>query len=269
MITKFCIVLSFLTLAACQTAPQQTTVIVPPPPHANINQLLTVSQFRTPLFYLEAPLYDPEVKEWIPQKFLDDVQKSIDDTINYPYTDTQLRLALSQKLSSIDTQQVIDFYQSTTGQNILQAEQSFRERVNLSSDSTALAADVIKATLLSTMLHNVFMSSVDAVISRLDSYECLAIRQIPGSNIGLLMAKRHKVAFMERQVQRSLSNLYLNVSDADLQAYLQFAQSAVGQKYFKARNEAMLSIGKEFGERVAEAIAPALPNCMGSFKVSS
>ncbi|MBK6756597.1 MAG: hypothetical protein IPG70_02700 [Moraxellaceae bacterium] len=40
-----------------------------PPPQANAAQLVQVSQFRTPLFYLEAPLYDPEVKEWIPQKF--------------------------------------------------------------------------------------------------------------------------------------------------------------------------------------------------------
>lgn len=269
MMARTLLALSFLGLVACQTVPQQTADKSPPPLHANVSQLLTVTQFRTPLFYLEAPLYDPEVKEWIPQKFLDDVQKSIEATINYPYTDTQLRLALSKQLSADDMQQVIDFYQSTTGQNILQAEQSFRERVNLNTDSSALAAEVIKATLLSTMLHNVFISSANAVINRLDSYECLAIRQIPGSNIGLLMAKRHKVAFMERQVQRSLSNLYLNVSEADLKAYLQFAQSAVGQKYFKARNVAMNNIGQEFGERVAEAIAPALPSCMGSFKVSS
>ena len=264
MIAKLCLVLSFLGLVACQATPTQITQA----PHANINQLLTVSQFRTPLFYLEAPLYDPEVKEWIPQKFLDDVKQSIEDTINYPYTDTQLRLALSQKLSRDEIQQVIDFYQSATGQQILQAEQSFRERVNLENDSSALASEVIKTTLLSTMLHTIFASSVEAVISRLDSYECLAIRQIPGSNIGLLMAKRHKVAFMERQVQRSLANLYLNVSESDLQDYLKFAQSPVGQRYFKARSEAMRSIGSEFGERVAEAIAPALPNCVGSFKIS-
>lgn len=228
-----------------------------------------VSQFRTPLFYLEAPLYDPEVKEWIPQTFLDEVQKSIHDTINYPYTNTQLRLALSQKLSSTEIQQVIDFYQSATGQAILQAEQSFRERVNLSTESSALAAEAIKASQLSAMLYAVFMSSANAVINRLDSYECLAIRQIPGSNIGLLMAKRHKVAFMQRQVQRSLRNLYLNVSDADLHAYLQFAQSALGQKYFTSRTAAMNDIGQEFGERVAEAIAPALPSCVGSFKVGA
>lgn len=66
MIAKLCLVLSFLGLVACQATPTQITQA----PHANINQLLTVSQFRTPLFYLEAPLYDPEVKEWIPQKFL-------------------------------------------------------------------------------------------------------------------------------------------------------------------------------------------------------
>lgn len=264
MIAKLCLVLSFLGLVACQATPTQITQA----PHANINQLLTASQFRTPLFYLEAPLYDPEVKEWIPQKFLDDVKQSIEDTINYPYTDTQLRLALSQKLSRDEIQQVIDFYQSATGQQILQAEQSFKERVNLENNSSALASEVIKATLLSTMLHTIFASSVEAVISRLDSYECLAIRQIPGSNIGLLMAKRHKVAFMERQVQRSLANLYLNVSESDLQDYLKFSQSPVGQRYFKARSEAMRSIGSEFGERVAEAIAPALPNCVGSFKIS-
>jgi hypothetical protein len=75
------------------------------------------------------------------------------------------------------------------------------------------------------------MSSADALITRLDSYECLAIMQIPGSNIGLLMAKRHKVAFMQKQISRSLAHLYDNVNEKDLSAYLQFAQSPVGQKY--------------------------------------
>ena len=256
--------LSVIFLTACQSVPTPL-----PPPQANAAQLVQVSQFRTPLFYLEAPLYDPEVKEWIPQKFLNQVQQSIEATVNYPYTNTQLQQALSTQLTSDEMQQVIDFYQSSVGQAILNAESSFKERININTPSISNHQKIVTATQLQAALHRIFMSSADALITRLDSYDCLAIMQIPGSHIGLNVAKRNKANFMEAQIERALAHLYDNVSEADVITYLQFAQSPVGQKYFAARVVAMNTIGVDFGERVAEAIAPALPSCVGSFKVSS
>ena len=256
--------LSVIFLTACQSVPTPL-----PPPQANAAQLVQVSQFRTPLFYLEAPLYDPEVKEWIPQKFLNQVQQSIEATVNYPYTNTQLQQALSTQLTGDEMQQVIDFYQSSVGQAILSAEGSFKERININTPSISNHQKIVTATQLQAALHRIFMSSADALITRLDSYDCLAIMQIPGSHIGLNVAKRNKANFMEAQIERALAHLYDNVSEADVITYLQFAQSPVGQKYFAARVVAMNTIGVDFGERVAEAIAPALPSCVGSFKVSS
>ncbi|MBK6756598.1 MAG: hypothetical protein IPG70_02705 [Moraxellaceae bacterium] len=46
-----------------------------------------------------------------------------------------------------------------------------------------------------------------------------------GSHIGLNVAKRNKANFMEAQIERALAHLYDNVSEADVIAYLQFAQS--------------------------------------------
>jgi hypothetical protein len=91
----------------------------------------------------------------------------------------------------------------------------------------------------------------------------------PGSHIGLNIAKRNRVGFMSRQVRRSLANLYGGLTAEELQAYLQFAQGQVGQRYFKARVEALATIGTDFGQRVAEAIAPGLPECVGSIRTSS
>ncbi len=257
--------LSFFALTACQTLPSP-----PLPPQANASQLLQASQFRTPLLYLEAPLYDPEVQEWIPQRFLDQVQTAIQGTVDNPYTDTQLQQALSQKLSAAEMQAVIDFYQSPAGKAVLAAESSFRERINLKEDATTSASSqpVLDATRLNAALNNIFMASADSLINRLDSYDCLALMQIPGSHIGLNVAKRNKANFMQRQIRRSLVNLYHDVPAADLQVYLIFAQSELGQRYFKARAEALTKIGQDFGERVAEAIAPGLPSCVGSLKLS-
>lgn len=264
MITKLFLFILLISLTACHTVPS-----TPLPPQANAAQLVQVTEFKTPLLYLEAPLYDPDIQEWIPQKFLDEVQQSIQATVDYPYTNTQLQQALSTQLTGVEMQQVIDFYQSASGKAILKAEKTFKERINIKTASITQHASIVEATQLSATLQAIFMSSANALIKRLDSYECLAIRQIPGSNIGLLMAKRHKVAFMQKQISRSLAHLYDAMNEQDLSAYLQFAQSPVGQKYFAARVKAMDSIGADFGERVAEAIAPALPSCVGSFKVSS
>ena len=263
---RILLALPVLLLVACQSVP-----LPPPAPKANAAQLLQASQFRTPLYYLEAPLYDPDVKEWIPQRFLDEVRDTIQATINNPFTDSQLQQALSRTLSAEDMQAVIDFYQSPAGQSVLKAESSFRERINAPANA-ANSADtqaLLKAVQLNEALTGVFMASANALIERLDTYDCLALMQIPGSHIGLNIAKRNRVGFMSRQVRRSLANLYGGLTAEELQAYLQFAQNPVGQRYFKARVEALATIGTDFGQRVAEAIAPGLPECVGSIRTSS
>lgn len=255
-------------LSACQTAPK--TPSPPPAPTANAQQLLDATHFRMPLHYLEAPLYDPEVKEWIPQRFLDNVQHAIQATIDYPFTDTQLQLALSKSLSGQDMQTVIDFYRSPSGQAALAAESSFRERLDLPGNTASadLTRQLLDATRLGDTLNKVFTASADALINRLDTYDCLAIMQIPGSHIGLNIAKRNRIDFMNHQIRRSLSNLYSGMSPEDLEAYLAFARSDIGKRYFAARVDAMSAIGTDFGDRVAEAIAPGLTSCVGSIRVS-
>lgn len=262
---KYLLPLVALLISACHTVPS-----VPPPPQANAAELLQATQFRTPLLYLQAPLYDPELQEWIPQQFIDEVLASIQGTVDNPYTDYQLQQVLSKKLNGVEMQQVIDFYKSPSGQAILAAESGFRETINThpSKDTLVNTDQLLQATKLADTLNSIFMASADALINRLDSYDCLAIMQIPGSHIGLNIAKRNKANFMQRQIRRSLAKLYSRVSLADLQAYQAFAESPVGQRYFAARTEAMTTIGQDFGERVAEAIAPGLPSCVGSLKLS-
>lgn len=258
---------SLSLLSACQSV---STPVTPLPPPANAAQLLQATEFRTPLLYLEAPLYDPEVQEWIPQQFLDEVQQAIQSTVNNPYTDSQLQQVLAKKLSAQEMQAVIDFYQSSAGQHILAAERSFRERINLKTETTNTNTSqaLLTATQLNAALNRIFMASADSLIHRLDSYDCLALMQIPGSNLGLNVAKRNKARFMQRQIRRSLANVYNDISPTDAEAYLNFAQSEVGKKYFGVRVDALATTGQDFGERVAEAIAPGLPSCVGSLKLS-
>lgn len=260
-------ILPVMLLAACHTMTSRP--VAPVAPRVNAPDLLAATHFRAPLAYLEAPLYDPEVKEWIPQQFLDQVEHAIQGTIDTPYTDTQLAAVLSRQLDESDMRAVIEFYRSPTGQAVLAAEASFRDRVNRPApDGVNPTAGITAATRLPEVLEKIFMSSADAVINRLETYDCLAIMQIPGSHIGLNIAKRNRVGFMRSQVRRSLASLYAPLSAEDQAAFLQFAQSPVGQRYYQARVDAMNGIGTEFGERVAEAIAPGLPGCVGSIRTS-
>jgi hypothetical protein len=260
------ITLTLMTLSACHTIPTPP----PSPPSANAIKLLQISQLRTPLLYLEAPVYDSEVQEWIPKRFLEKVQKSIQETVNNPYIDAQLQTSLAQNLNAEDMHAVIDFYQSSTGQAVLAAETDFRNTINQPENLTQSETliQLRTATQLSSTLNRVFLASANALIERLDSYDCLALMQIPGSHIGLNIAKRNKVEFMNQQVQRSLANLYSPLTPEQLQTYLQFATSSAGQHFFTARTKALTALGNDFGLRLAENIAPGLPSCVGSIRVS-
>ena len=258
------------SLTACQHQALHQPIIPPVSATLTAQKLLQVSQLRTPLLYLEAPIYDSEVQEWIPKRFLEKVQKSIQETVNNPYIDAQLQVSLAQHLNAEDMQAAIDFYQSPTGQAVLTAEIDFRKTIN--QPENTVQSETVKqlreATQLSATLNSVFLASANALIERLDSYDCLALMQIPGSNIGLNIAKRNKVAFMNQQVQRSLANLYSPLMPEQLQAYLQFATSPTGQHFFTARTKALTALGNDFGLRLAENIAPGLPSCVGSIRVS-
>ncbi len=257
-----------LLITACQH--QQVAPVAPIATSVVAQQLLQTSQFRTPLLYLEAPLYDSEVQEWIPKRFLESVQKSIQETVNNPYIDAQLQNSLAQNLSAADMQTAIDFYQSPVGQAVLKAETNFREGLKQPESATQSEsmASLRTATQLSAALNSVFLASANALIERLDSYDCLALMQIPGSHIGLNVAKRNKIDFMNQQVQRSLANLYAPLSPEELQTYLQFATSPSGQHFFAARTKALSALGNDFGLRLAESIAPGLASCVGSIRVS-
>ena len=148
------------SLTACQHQAIQPII---PPVSATLTaqKLLNISQLRTPLLYLEAPIYDSEVQEWIPKRFLEKVQNSIQETVNNPYIDAQLQLSLAQHLSTDDMQAVIDFYQSPTGQAVLTAETDFRKTINQPENSTQPETmnQLRKATQLSSTLNSVFLAS--------------------------------------------------------------------------------------------------------------
>lgn len=255
-------------LSACQTAP---TVVAPPPaPLISPEQLFKASQLQTPLLFLQAPLYDPEIREWIPQNFLTKVEQTISSTVNSTYTQTQLQQAIAGQLTPTEMQTVVDFYQSAAGQAVLNAENNFEKTINLRTTTpNPLVMQLWQSIQLEKALNAIFLASADAVIQRLDTYDCLPLMQIPGSHIGLNIAKRNRVDFMQQQVQRSLANLYQPLSESELQAYVAFAQSTAGQHYFAVRNQALVGIGHQFGEQLAEAIAPGIPSCVGSIRIST
>ena len=128
---KYTAYLMIILLSACHSIPPSPSTLPP----ANTAQLLQVSQLRTPLLYLETPIYDSEVQEWIPKRFLEKVQKSIQETVNNPYIDAQLQVSLAQHLNAEAMQAVIDFYQSPTGQAVLTAETDFRKTINQPENS--------------------------------------------------------------------------------------------------------------------------------------
>ena len=103
------------SLTACQHQALHQPIIPPVSATLTAQKLLQVSQLRTPLLYLEAPIYDSEVQEWIPKRFLEKVQKSIQETVNNPYIDAQLQVSLAQHLNAEDMQAAIDFFPNRSG----------------------------------------------------------------------------------------------------------------------------------------------------------
>ncbi len=177
--------------------------------------------------------------------------------------------ALAALRQQLDTPQpALDFYRSALGRRVVAAEIQASRRDQLAQHSNGLPrmpAESNRQLLIRHLAQALPASQAGAEVSlalagvAADSLSQMIPGLLSGNQAhGLLQGQRQRlIQQIEADLDNTLLWVYRDLSDPELQEYLDFAQSAEGQRYFQAALEA-LRAGLAVGRSTAELEAPAI-----------
>lgn len=156
----------------------------------------------------------------------------------------QQRALSALRKSLPDAEPALTFYQSPLGQKIVAAEVDATSAAALKRNSQGLPAQTASATrqLLIRHLAQAIPASqaaaeVGLALTSLaaDSLSQMLPGLLGGSSQELIGTQRNRMAQqMDQNIDSTLLYIYRNLSDAELEEYVSFAESPAGKQYYQA-----------------------------------
>lgn len=177
---------------------------------------------------------------------------------------------LADQLSESELQKVLSWYEGNPGQKLSKLENQLsdpekaKDLVEFAKQAQekpipearqALYQSLDKATLTTQTTVDMQLNSRVAMVKAMNktakSEKKLSDAEI---NEKIEAQRPQATSFMQQINMVKFAYLYKDVSDKDVNAYLEFAESDVGKKYFKARSRALDAAMQEGSRKVGEAM---------------
>lgn len=177
---------------------------------------------------------------------------------------------LADQLSDSDLQTVLKWYQGEPGQKLIRLENQLAdpetakglvefakqaEQTPLPEDKQALYKQIDKATLTTDTTVDMQLNSRVAMVKAMNKTAKSEKKLTDAEIQEKVEAQRPQAMIFMQQINLiKFAYLYKDVPDEDIKAYLKFAESDVGKKYFKARSKALDKAMQEGSSKVGEAM---------------
>lgn len=177
---------------------------------------------------------------------------------------------LADQLSEGELQKVLSWYEGDPGQELIRLENQladpakaqdlveFAKQVEqnpIPEARQSLYKKIDKATLTTDTTVDMQLNSRVAMVKAMNK-TAKSEKKLTDAEINEKIESQRPKAreFMQQINLIKFGYLYKDVSDSDIQAYVKFAESDVGKKYFKARSKALDSAMQEGSRKVGEAM---------------
>lgn len=233
-----------LTLAACNSMPGK---------QADIDAVMTASGLDAQIALLNKPLATEKMDgplAMIPDEWISMVNNSIAESVKPEDIRKQLRSALQKNLSAPELNAVQAFYESETGKRVVALEGGKTDNSNsikiITNDRGTLEA-LANATgygkAVSQLAQHGLNDAVDVAVKN----GCFGLDQFPFASMLVGVIKKNQLAALRASVNSMVSQRYAQLSAEEQAAYLNFAQSGPGQKFFTARGTVMQDTAQRAG----------------------
>lgn len=177
---------------------------------------------------------------------------------------------LADQLNEGELQKVLSWYEGNPGQKLIRLENQLAdpekakelvdfarqtEQTPIPEARKSLYKKIDKATLTTETTVDMQLNSRVAMVKAMNK-TANSEKKLTDTEIKEKIESQRPKAmeFMQQINQIKFGYLFKDVSDSDLAAYLKFAESDVGSKYFKARSQALDMAMQEGSRKVGEAM---------------
>ncbi|MGB7290083.1 MAG: hypothetical protein WBC62_08335 [Candidatus Macondimonas sp.] len=177
---------------------------------------------------------------------------------------------LADQLNEGELQKVLSWYEGNPGQKLIRLENQLAdpekakelvdfarqtEQTPIPEARKSLYKKIDKATLTTETTVDMQLNSRVAMVKAMNKTASSEKKLTDTEIKEKIESQRPKaMEFMQQINQIKFGYLFKDVSDSDLAAYLKFAESDVGSKYFKARSQALDVAMQEGSRKVGEAM---------------
>lgn len=237
------VTLSFaLVLGACASLPGQK---------ADIDAVMTASGLDAQISMLDTPLHTEKMSgplAMIPDEWITLVNSTIAENVKPEQIRTELRTALGKNLSGAELNSVQKFYESDTGKHVVAIESGKTTAGSGSSSDRATLDALANATgygkAVSQLAQHGLNDAVDVAVKN----GCFGLDQLPFAGMLVGVVKKAQLAALRENVNALVRERYTRLSADEQAAYLAFAQSSAGQKFFAARGSVMQDTAQRTGD---------------------
>lgn len=252
MFRLFPVIALSLFMAACSTLPGR---------QGNVDAVLAASGLDAQLTRLQQPLPPGKTSGptmLIPDEWLTIVNTTIADSLKPDDIRKELRGTLLKDLSSRELAAVQSFYESDAGKNVVALEGGKMSALGTTriADDTLdeLARTTGAGKAVSMLAERGLSEAVDIALK----HRCFGLDKVPFAGLLGGVMKKSQLGILRDNVNRSMRDRYASLSESDAEAYLAFARSTAGSKFFNARTSVLTTYAGRAGDSLSSKLADAV-----------
>lgn len=240
-----------LVLTACSSLQKNS---------GDVDAVIQTSGLNSQLERLETPLQVDKMDgplALIPDEWITLVNRTIADNLKPEQIRSNLKNQLQQSLSGAELHAVQAFYESPTGQRVVNAEsgKATGSRSVLGNATLDALADATGAGQAASLLaQHGLNDAIDVAVKN----GCFGLGDIPMASLLVGVVKKAQLNALRSSVTASVRQQYSSLSEAEQADYLAFARSTAGRKFLSARasvmNDAATRTGSALSSQLGQEI---------------
>lgn len=249
-------------LQACATLPGQ---------RPDADAMLKASGLDAQLELLKQPLKTGKMEgtlAMIPDEWISLVNTTIADTLKPEQIRSELKATLEKNLSAQEISAVQKFYESDSGRHIVAMESGHPEKTagnpsqkqNNRATLDVLADATGAGKAISILAEHGLNDAIDIAVKN----NCFGLDKVPFASLFIGAIKKSQLNALKQSVNASIRTQYAGLSTDDQSAYLEFAQSTPGQKFFNARTSIMSNAAEKTGDALNSQLGQAISQICNS-----
>lgn len=241
-----------MAMTACSTMPGR---------EGNVDAVLAASGLEAQLTRLQQPLPVGQSKGptmLIPDEWLAVVNTTVAEALKPEAMRQDLRSALLKDLSSRELAAVQHFYESDAGKAVVALESGTGAALGTTRLSDTTLDDIARTTgagkAVSLLAERALTEAVDIAFK----HQCFGLEKVPFAGLLGGVVKKSQLGMLRDSVNTSLRGRYAGLSETDAEAYLAFARTAAGSKFFNARTSVLTGYAGRAGDSLSSKLTEAV-----------